>query len=411
MAIEIKLPHVGESVVEGTITKWLKQPGEAVKKYEPLFEVMTDKVDVEVPSSASGVLTEILIPEGQTVRVGTVVAMMQEEGGVPEAAVAASEAAKATQGEAKIAVEEAKVPTKEPEGPGRGERISPVVAKLVAQYGIDLGQIKGTGLGWRVTKQDVLQYLETRGVKEAAAPSREAPAAEVAPPPLEESITLTPIRKAIAEHMVRSKRTSPHVTTVMEADMSRVVAFREQQKDEFQKREGFPLTYLPFFVQAAVAALRAFPMVNATFTEEKIVLKKRVNVGIAVATEQGLIVPVIKDADEKSLLRLARDAYDLATKAREGKLTPDDVAGGTFTITNHGVFGSLISTPIIHQPQVGILGTGAVTKRVVVVDDAIAIRPLVYLSFSFDHRAFDGAVADRFLARIKEHLEAGGFSL
>ncbi|MBI3989628.1 MAG: 2-oxo acid dehydrogenase subunit E2, partial [candidate division NC10 bacterium] len=214
-----------------------------------------------------------------------------------------------------------------------------------------------------------------------------------------------------AEHMVRSKRTSPHVTTVMEADMSKVVAFRDRQKDEFQKREGFPLTYLPFFVQAAVAALRAFPMVNTTFAEDKIVLKKRINVGIAVATEQGLIVPVIKDADEKSLLRLAREAYDLATRAREGKLSPDDVAGGTFTITNHGVSGSLLSTPIIHQPQVGILGTGAVTKRVVVRDDAIAIRPMIYLSLSFDHRAFDGAVADRFLARIKEHLEAGGLSL
>jgi len=402
MAIEIKLPHIGESVVEGTITKWLKRPGEAVKKYEPLFEVMTDKVDVEVPSPASGFLTEILIPEGQTVRVGTVVAMMQAEE-APEATLVAPETAKAPQGEAGVAVEEM-------ETPGKVERISPVVAKLAAQYGIDLRQIKGTGLGGRVTKQDVLRYLETRGAEEAATLAREAPAAEVVPP-LEEGIALTPIRKAIAEHMVRSKRTAPHVTTVMEADMSRVAAFREKHKDEFQKREGFPLTYLPFFIQAAVAALRAFPIVNATFTEEKIVLKKRINIGIAVATDEGLIVPVIKDADEKSLLRLAREAYDLATKAREGRLSPDDVAGGTFTITNHGASGSLFGTPIIHQPQVAILGTGAVTKRVVVVDDAIAIRPMVYLSLSFDHRAFDGAVADRFLTRIKEHLEAGGFSL
>ncbi len=409
MAIEIKLPHIGESVVEGTITKWLKRPGETVKKYEPLFEVMTDKVDVEVPSPASGFLTEILIPEGQTVRVGTVVAMMQAEE-APEAALAAPETAKTFQGEAGAAVEEVKSPTETLKPLGTVERISPVVAKLAAQYGIDLRQIKGTGLGGRVTKQDVLKYLETRGAKEAVTPAREAAAVEVVPP-LEEGIALTPIRKAIAEHMVRSKRTAPHVTTVMEVDMSRVVAFREKHKDEFQKREGFPLTYLPFFIQAAVAALRAFPIVNATFTEEKIVLKKRIHIGIAVATDEGLIVPVIKDADEKSLLRLAREAYDLATKAREGRLSPDDVAGGTFTITNHGAFGSLLGTPIIHQPQVAILGTGAVTKRVVVVDDAIAIRPMVYLSLSFDHRAFDGAVADRFLARIKEHLEAGGFSL
>lgn len=409
MAIEIKLPHIGESVVEGTITKWLKRPGEAVKKYEPLFEVMTDKVDVEVPSPASGFLTEILIPEGQTVRVGTVVAMMQAEE-APEAALAALEVATTPQGEAGVTVEERKLTTEEPKPLGTVERISPVVAKLAAQYGLDLRQIKGTGLGGRVTKQDVLRYLETRGAKEAVIPARETAGAEVAPP-LEESIALTPIRKAIAEHMVRSKRTAPHVTTVMEVDMSQVVTFREKHKDEFQKREGFQLTYLPFFIQAAVAALRTFPIVNATFTEEKIVLKKRINIGIAVATDEGLIVPVIKDADEKSLLRLAREAYDLATKAREGRLSPDDVAGGTFTITNHGAFGSLLGTPIIHQPQVAILGTGAVTKRAVVVNDAIAIRPMVYLSLSFDHRAFDGAVADRFLARIREHLETGAFSL
>lgn len=369
--IEVKMPQLGESVIEGTVGRWLKKVGDPVKKYEPLLEIITDKVDVEVPSPAEGILSRILVKEGETVPVGTVLALIGEEMPKTEAPVEATALPKAALVEERPA-----------------EWISPAVAKLASEYGVDLRRVKGTGTGGRITKQDILRFLEER---------------KVAP---EEVILLTPLRKAIAEHMVRSLRTSPHVTTVMEADLHRIVQFRERVKEAFQRRYGFKLTYLPFFIQAAAFALKAFPIVNATFTEEGIILKKRINIGIAVALEEGLIVPVVKDVDKKDFLRLAQEADDLVRRAREKKLQPEEVREGTFTITDHGIFGSLFATPIINHPQAAILGVGAITKRVVVIDDAIAIRPMVYLSLSFDHRVFDGSVADRFLQRVKENLEA-----
>ncbi len=384
MATEIKMPQLGESVVEGIIGKWLKKVGDRVEKYEPLLEVITDKVDSEIPSPAEGVLLKILVPEGETVKAGTVIALLGEEG------------------EEEVTPSPAPAPAEEAEArPRRPPRISPVVARIATEHDVALSQVKGTGRGGRVTKKDILRFIEER---EKAAPAPARP--PEAPPPVPgEVIQLTPMRRTIAEHMVRSKHTAPHVTTVMEVDMSRVVAFREGHKEEFRRREGFNLTYTPFFVQAVVAGLKAVPIVNSTFTEEGIVVKKEINIGVAVAVEEGLIVPVIKHADEKSLLKLAREVNDLATRAREKRLSPDDVQGGTFTITNHGVGGSLLATPIINQPQAAILGVGAITKRVVVVDDAIAIRPMCFLSLTFDHRVLDGAVADRFLARVKDYLE------
>jgi len=386
------MPQLGESVVEGTIGRWLKHVGERVEKYEPLLEVITDKVDSEVPSTAEGVLLKILVPEGETVKAGTVIALMGEEGEVPEEAIP--------------------LPPPRPaeEEAGRPARVSPVVARIAAEHGVDVSQVPGTGRGGRVTKQDILRFIEEReAAMPEAPPTPPAPEAPEALPAVPgEVIELTPIRKAIAEHMVHSKRAAPHVTTVMEVDMSRVVAYREAHKEEFRRREGFNLTYTPFFVRAVVAGLKAVPIANSTFTDEGIVVKKAINIGVAVAVDEGLIVPVIKNADEKSLLKLAREVDDLATRAREKRLKPEDVQGGTFTVTNHGVAGSLFATPIIHQPQAAILGVGAITKRVVAVDDTIAIRPMCYLSLTFDHRVMDGAVADRFLARVKEYLE--GFS-
>jgi len=386
MAIEVKLPQLGETVVEGTVGKWLKQVGELVKKYEPLLEVMTDKVDVEIPSPAEGILSRILVQEGETVQVGTVLAVIGEE---------APAGVQAPPGTA-IEAPPRETVTEEVRPPGW---VSPAVAKLAAEHGINVALVKGTGAEGRVTKQDILRFIE----EQAKAQEVEAKPEEAIPS--EEVVPLTTIRKAIAEHMVRSKRTSPHVTTVMEADLNRIVQFREEIKDEFQERHGVKLTYLPFFIQAAASALTAFPPVNSSFAEDRIILKKRVNIGLAVALEEGLIVPVLKDADKKGFLALAREADDLVRRAREKRLHPDDVTEGTFTITDHGIFGSLFATPIIHQPQAAILGIGAITKRVVVVDDAMAIRPMVYLSLSFDHRAFDGSVADRFLQTIKEKLE------
>lgn len=373
---EVKMPQLGESVVEGTVGKWLKKVGDQVRKYEPLLEVITDKVDVEVPSPAEGILSRILVKEGETVQVGKVLALIGEETPKAEAPVEVAAPPKAA------TVEETRP----------AEWTSPAVAKLASEYGVDLRQVKGTGTGGRITKQDVLRFIEER---------------EAVP---EEVIPLTPLRKAIAEHMVRSVRTSPHVTTVMEVDLHRIVQFRDRVKEEFQRKYGFKLTYLPFFVQAAASALKALPIVNATFTEEGIILKKRVNIGIAVALEEGLIVPVVKDVDKKNFLTLAQQADELVRRAREKKLQPDEVREGTFTITDHGIFGSLFATPIINQPQAAILGVGAITKRVVVIDDAIAIRPMAYLSLSFDHRVFDGSVADRFLQKLKENLEAFNLS-
>jgi len=422
MPVPVLMPQLGESVLEGTITKWLKAPGEAVREYEPLLEVNTDKVDTEIPSPASGVLLEILVKEGSTVRVGSPLAWIGEAG---ESAPEAGQAPSAAAAEAAMAEPQALPETPPPGQERMAAFISPVVARMAAEHGIDLSRIKGTGQGGRITKKDILAYLEKREVAvekaEAAAPAPEAasphPAIPVAPagPPVTsplaaEILPLTPVRRAIAEHMVFSKHTSPHVTTVMEADLSRVVAHRQANKEAFA-RDGVNLTFTAYFVAAAVAALKAYPMVNSSWSDEGIVLHKPIHIGLATSLgEEGLIVPVIKNADALSLLGLARAINDLAARARAKKLQPDEVKGGTFTITNHGISGSLFATPIIHQPQCAILGVGAIQKRVVVLSDEargdmLAIRPMVYLSLTFDHRILDGAIADSFLGKVVEYLQ------
>lgn len=404
MAREIKMPQLGESVTEGTVSRWLKQVGDPVKKYEPLLEVVTDKVDTEITSEFEGVLLDIKVQEGDTVDVGTVLAVIGEE--VEEVPARAEETP-----EKPAQVAERGDGQAPPRPPGAA-RISPVVARIAAEHGIDVAEVPGTGQDGRVTKKDILQYIEEREKKrevEAPPPMPARPPEEVPAPIPGEIMELTPMRRMIAEHMVRSKHTAPHVTTVMEVDMSAVERYRQAHKDGFERREGVKLTYMPFIVQAVVEALRAHPVVNSSFTDEGIEIKKQINIGIAVALEQGLIVPVIKNASDKSLAGLAKAVNDLATRARNRQLTPDDVQGGTFTITNHGASGSLLGTPIINQPQAAILGVGMVQKRPVVVEvdgvDAIAIKPMMYLSLSFDHRILDGAQADAFLADVKRRLE------
>ncbi len=421
MSTQVIMPQLGESVVEGTVSKWLKAEGQTVAEFEPLLEINTDKVDTEIPSPASGVLLKVLVPEGQTVQAGTALAMIGEAGeSVPASLPAApARAAKTAPSMAASAPPAAASPAA-----GRADLgfISPVVAKIAAEHNVDLTQVHGTGAGGRITKKDVLAHA--RGLPAPAAPAWEQPASGELFRPTEEVFgtkvpagTLMPgqvvphdaVRRQIAEHMVRSRRTSPHVTTVMEADLSRVVAHRQAHKEIFA-RDGVDLTFSSYFVAASVAALNAVPSVNASWSDEAIVLHRQVNIGVAVSLgEQGLIVPVIKDADQKSLLAIAAAIKDLAARARGRQLKPDEVQGGTFTITNHGVSGSLFATPIINQPQAAILGVGAIQKRVVVVEtpaaDAFAIRPMVYLTLTFDHRLLDGAVADRFLAAVVERLE------
>ncbi len=422
MPIPVLMPQLGESVLEGTITKWLKAPGEAVKEYEPLLEVNTDKVDTEIPSPASGVLLEILVKEGSTVRVGSPLAWIGEAG---EVVPQAGQAPGAASPQAAYATPQTSAQASTPGQERLAGFISPVVARMAAEHGIDLSQIRGSGQGGRITKKDILAYLEKRQIAQEkveaisapaieAIPSRPAQPEKVAPSPpgaeLEEVIPLNPLRRAIAEHMLLSKHTSPHVTTVMEADLSRVVAHRQANKDAFA-RDGVNLTFTAYFVAAAVSALKAYPIVNSSWSENGIVVHKHIHIGLATSLgEEGLIVPVIKNADALSLLGLARTINDLAGRARARKLQPDEVKGGTFTITNHGISGSLFATPIINQPQCAILGVGAIQKRVVVLSDealgdTIAIRPMVYLSLTFDHRILDGAIADYFLGKVVEYLQ------
>jgi 2-oxoglutarate dehydrogenase E2 component (dihydrolipoamide succinyltransferase) len=416
MPTQVIMPQLGESVVEGTVTRWLKKEGEPIAEFEALLEVNTDKVDTEVPAPASGRVLRVYVPEGETVRAGTLLAVIGQPGeAVPEAparptAAAATAAAPAA----------ARAPER---AAGDLGFISPVVAKIAAEHNLDLSRVRGTGQGGRITKKDVLAYLEgaagapaevapweTPALGELFRPTEEvfgakAPAAAPAAPGGETLVPLDSIRRSVAEHMVRSKHTSPHVTTVMEADLTRVVAHRQAHRATFA-RDRVDLTFTPYFVAACVAALKAFPLVNSSWSEAGIVLHPAVNIGMAVSLgEKGLIVPVIRDADRKSLLQLASEVNDLAARARNRQLKPDEVQGGTFTITNHGTSGSLFATPIINQPQCGILGVGAIQKRVVVIDDAIAIRPMVYLGLTFDHRILDGASADGFLARVVETLQ------
>ncbi len=432
MATEVIMPQLGESVVEGTVTKWLKGEGDPVEEFEAILEVNTDKVDTEIPSPAAGVLLKVYVSEGETVGAGTLLAMVGQAGEkVPKAGPAVPVKAPAP-------VESEKTvptPAAAPPQAGRSRElgfISPVVARIAAEHNLDLTQIEGTGRGGRITKVDALAYVERRGKAAPAAAPWESPASgelfrpseEVygertpAPPASShapgEIIPHTPVRRSIAEHMLRSVQTSPHVTTVMEADMGRVVAHRAAHKAQFA-RDGINLTYTAYFAAAAVEALKTVPVVNASWSEEGIVLHPHVNLGVAVSMgEEGLIVPVIKGAESLSLLALARAVNDLAERARSKELAPGEVQGGTFTITNHGVSGSLFATPIINQPQAAILGVGALQKRVVArelrggdgsVEDVFAIRPMVYLTLTFDHRMLDGAIGDHFLGTIVQKLE------
>jgi 2-oxoglutarate dehydrogenase E2 component (dihydrolipoamide succinyltransferase) len=409
-----------------------------VEEFEPLVEVNTDKVDTEVPSPASGTVLKIYVEEGTTVEAGALLAMIGEQGEeVPEVPEGKAEPEAATPPTTQVA--EAARPREAPE-PGRGDLgfISPVVARMASEHDVDLRQVEGTGAGGRITKQDVLAHLETRQAEPERAPWDEPGMGELFRPTEEfldrggearepgkegpeatpgELIPLDPVRKRIAEHMVQSKSVSPHVTTVMEADLSRVIRHRRENREAFA-RDGAELTFTAYFVGAAVSALRALPIVNASWTESGVQVHSEVNVGVAVSLgEQGLIVPVIKAADQQSLLGLAKSINDLARRARARQLSPEEVQGGTFTITNHGVSGSLFATPIINQPQCAIMGVGKIEKRVVVVEregmsggisEAIAIQPRVYLTLTFDHRIIDGAVADHFLGHVVSQLEAWG---
>ena len=456
MPTNVIMPQMGESIAEGTVVKWLKKVGDRVERDEPLLEISTDKVDAEIPSPAAGVLSKILVKENETVAVNTVVAVLDGEEAAARAP-AVERGTRSVRAEPTRAAppltppgEPARYPAKpareaagpsEAKGPGsaavaRGApgtvlhrdkvRSSPLVRRIAREHDVDLSRVPGTGLGGRVSKKDILAYLE-QPAPGAAGPqaAREPAISEPSPAPLPaprrsqiaatepavvftgptQVVPMTPMRKQIAEHMVLSKRTSAHVTTVFEVEMTRVYETRARQAEEFERRYGIKLTYTPFFVRAAVEAIKEFPVMNSSVDGSNVVYKREVNMGIAVAIEAGLIVPVIKHADEKNFLGVARAVNDLAERARTKRLSVDDVQGGTFTITNPGVFGSLFGTPIINQPQVAILGVGAIEKRAVVRDDAIAIRPMVYLALSFDHRIIDGALADQFMGRVKGRLE------
>jgi pyruvate dehydrogenase E2 component (dihydrolipoyllysine-residue acetyltransferase) len=433
MRVDVVMPQMGESIAEGTITKWIKAIGQPVQRDEPLFEISTDKVDAEIPSPAAGVLVEIKNKEGETVPVNQVVAVIETEAGAAQSASAPAPAkAEATAPPApaapapapKPAKAEAEAPRKAPEPPAapaaaedEGAFVSPVVRKIAAEHGIDPGRVPGTGAGGRVTKKDIQDFVARGGAKAAepaaapaAAPARaEAPKAPAGPTfsggARVERVPMSPMRKKIAEHMIESRRTSAHVHSVFEVDMTRVVKLREKHKGTYEERYGAKLTFMPFFVKVVCDALRSWPVLNSSVEGDEIVYRKEINVGIAVALDWGLIVPVVRSADELSIAGLAKKINDLGERARTKKLNPDDVQGGTFTITNPGVFGGLFGLPIINQPQVGILGVGGIAKRPVVVDDAIAIRSMIYLSMSYDHRVVDGAVADQFLAMVKKALE------
>lgn len=445
MATKVIMPQLGESVVEGTVIEWLKSEGDRVEEYEPIVVIGTDKVDSEVPSPAAGVLLKIYVQQDQTVEAGVLLALIGEPGEkLPDEAETAPAAAHKTNGAAVQPVGAAvSRAAAQPDGGRYTGHVTPVVARMAAQHDLDLGQIQGTGRGGRITKKDVEAYLEAGGqagttAKEelppweqpgsgdlfkstvdyeedtppatapaaAAAPARPAPAPTAVPSGVPgELARLSTMRRSIAEHMVRSKlHTSPHVTTVFEIDLSAVLAHRAAHRADFERR-GVRLTLTPYFVAACAVALREFPYVNSQWTDEGIFLHHAAHIGVAVAIDDGLIVPVIKNAQDYNLMGLARAVNDLAERARSRQLRPDEVQGGTFTITNHGVSGSLFAMPIINQPQAAILGVGMLEKRVRVVSDAIAIRPCAYFSLTFDHRMIDGATGDGFLAAVKRELE------
>ncbi len=471
MAVDVVMPQMGESIFEGTITKWLKKPGDKVERDEPLFEISTDKVDAEIPSPSAGVLKEIKIPEGQTVPIQTVVAVIDGAGSAaasapaPAPAPAASTAKPASGPSAPAPPAMAKPPAAPPPAPAAApvpvpsataspaaatgtERIhsSPLVRRLAKEHNIDLGSLEGTGAGGRITKEDIEGAIAAQSGGSAPAAASTGPAATARPTPPPPAPTAAPgapavhgshfvpalqvgvpreriyfgsyevqplsvMRQKIAEHMVASKHVSPHVYSVDEIDMSKIAALRAKSRDEFEKRYETKLTFMPFFVKAAVAGLRAYPTLNASLDGTNVVLHKEVNIGIAVALDWGLIVPIIKNADEKNFLGIQRNLNDLAERARTKKLKPEEVQEGTFSITNPGVFGGLLGLPIISQPNVGILGLGAIEKRPVVINDSIAIRSMCYVTLSYDHRVVDGAIAHQFLHKVKETLENWSESL
>ena len=475
MAVDIVMPQMGESIFEGTITKWLKKPGDKVERDEPLFEISTDKVDAEIPSPSAGVLKEIKVGEGKTVPIQTVVGVIDAAGDGAGAAKAAAPAQAPAPAPAPKAAEPARAPAPAPaarpqivppaqparpaasalapaaaSGPGpavapsrpAGERVhsSPLVRRMAKEHGIDLSSVPGTGAGGRISKQDIEAYLaggaqpSAEAAEPAAAeytPPAPAPQRAAAPPPpppatsggqvhvaFESAVPrekmyfgnyevqpMSIMRQRIAEHMIASKRVSAHVYSVDEVDMTKVASLRAKAKDEFEKRYETKLTFMPFFIKAAVAGLRAFPTMNASLDGTNVILHKEINIGIAVALDWGLIVPVIKNADEKNILGIQRNLNDLAERARTKKLKPEEVQEGTFSITNPGVFGGLFGLPVISQPNVGILGLGAIEKRPVVINDSIAIRSMCYVTLSYDHRVVDGAIAHQFLHKVKETLE------
>jgi 2-oxoglutarate dehydrogenase E2 component (dihydrolipoamide succinyltransferase) len=410
MSTNVIMPQMGESIAEGTITRWMKKVGEHVERDEPLFEISTDKVDAEIPSPAAGILKEILVKENETVAINTVVAVVDGDGSEAAVKVPAAEPAKAPP----TAAKESQVASMEVESEQEGEdvRTSPLVRRIAKENNVDLSEVKGSGLGGRVNKKDILDHIDQR---RSSAPAASGPAPSTAPrhaapAPINftgetQVVPMSPMRQKIAEHMVMSKHTSAHVYTLVEVEMSKVFATRERYKKEFEERNGIKLTYTPFFVRATVEAIKELPIINSSLDGTNIIYKRDVNIGIAVALENGLIVPVIKRADEKNFLGIARSIQDLADRARTKRLNVEDVQGGTFTITNPGSFGGLFGLPIINQPQVAILGVGAIEKRPVVREDAIAIRHMVYLSVSYDHRVIDGAIAEGFMSRIKKSLE------
>jgi len=469
MAVDIVMPQMGESIFEGTITKWLKKPGDKVERDEPLFEISTDKVDAEIPSPSAGVLKEIKVNEGQTVPIQTVVGVIDAAGSAASAAAPAAAPAP-PKAEAPAPKTAAPVPpapaarpamtaapSAAPPAPAAsaadtskdGGRIhsSPLVRRMAKEHGIDLSAVPGTGAGGRISKQDIEALIAGGGQPAAAsgvapayapvAPASAAPSRPAPPPPAVvaqagapsahgtqylpalqlavprerlyfgnyEVQPLSVMRQRIAEHMVASTHVSPHVYSVDEIDMSKIAGLRGKSKDEFEKRYETKLTFMPFFVKAAVAGLRAYPTLNASLDGTSVVLHKEINIGIAVALDWGLIVPVVKNADEKNILGIQRNLNDLAERARSKKLKPEEVQEGTFSITNPGVFGGLFGLPVISQPNVGILGLGAIEKRPVVINDSIAIRSMCYVTLSYDHRVVDGAIAHQFLHKVKETLE------
>jgi pyruvate dehydrogenase E2 component (dihydrolipoamide acetyltransferase) len=418
----VVMPQMGESIAEGTIVRWIKKVGDSIDRDEPLFEISTDKVDAEIPSPAAGVLTEIKVKEGETVAVNSVVATIggagevvsdaPAAGGLPEAAVGQPEAAAAptSQSAPAAASEEDHDDSAGTTEDSRRQKSSPLVRRIAQEHKVDITQIQGTGLSGRVTKQDILDYIASAKSAPPAPSAAPAPPRAAAPGPAYkpgENVHVVPMsvmRKKIADHMVLSAHTSPHVYSVYEVNFARVTALRDKKKAAYEAA-GAKLTFTAFIAKVAIDALRQFPIVNASIDGDNIVYKKDINLGIAVALENGLIVPVIRNADEKNLLGLSRAIDDVAARARTKKLNPEEVQAGTFTITNPGIFGALYGLPLINQPQVAILAVGGIEKRAVVVDDAIAIRPVCHVTLGYDHRLVDGADAGRFLAFVKERLE------